>query len=73
MGKCAPNGSLLAKRLHIFNIMVGEVTEFLHHFLLGVGIFIGTDVHNLTTEHRVLALQILLEETIHKLVGLGIE
>ena len=73
MSKCAPNGSLLAKRLHIFNIMVGEVAEFLHHLLLGVGILIGSDVHYLTTEHGVLALQILLEEPIHKLVGLGIE
>ena len=53
--------------------MVGKVAEFLHHFLLGVGIFIGSDVHYLTTEHGVLALQILLEEPIHKLVGLGIE
>ena len=73
MSKCAPNGSLLAKRLHIFNIMVGEIAEFLHHLLLGVGILIGSDVHYLTTEHGVLALQILLEEPIHKLVGLGIE
>ena len=73
VSKCAPNGSLLAKRLYIFNIMVGEVAEFLHHLLLGVGILIGTDVHYLTTEHGVLALQILLEEPIHKLVGLGIE
>ena len=73
MSKCAPNGCLLAKRLHIFNIMVGEITEFLHHLLLGVGILIGSDMHYLAPEHGVLALQILLEEPIHKLVGLGIE
>ena len=73
MSKCAPNGSLLAKRLYIFNIMVGEIAEFLHYLLLGVGILIGSDVHYLTTEHGFFALQILLEESIHKLVGLGIE
>ena len=73
MSKCSPNSSLLAKRLYIFNIVVGEVAELLNHILLCVRIFVGTNVNHLTTEHWILTLKILFEQAINKLIGLRIE
>ena len=73
MSKRSPKSSLLAERLYIFNIAVGEVAELLYHFLLRIRVFVGTDVHHLATAYGVLALKILLEESVDKLICLGIE
>ena len=72
MSQSAPNARLFAKLFYIFDVVIGKGTELFYHLLVLVGIFIGTDIHPLTTEHRIFAFEIFLEQTIHKLIGFGI-
>ncbi|EJX10632.1 hypothetical protein EVA_00808 [gut metagenome] len=68
-----PNNSLLAEAFYKTDVVVGKFAELLYHFLLGIGIFVGTDVYTLATEDRFLAAEVFAEEAVDKFVGLGIE
>ena len=41
--------------------MVGEGAELLYHFLVLVGVFVGTDIYPLVAEHRIIAFEIFFE------------
>ena len=73
MSERTPHNSLLTVAFNKADVVVGELTEFLHHFALGVGVFVGAYVHTLATEHRLLALKIFLVEVIHEGVSSRIE
>ena len=69
----APEHGLLAKALYIFNIVVGEGAELLHHLFLGIAVLVGADVHALAAENGLLAFEVFAEQAIDEGIGLGLE
>ena len=72
VGEASPEHGSLAIALHQGDVAVGEVAEFLHKLLCGIAVFVGSDVHVTGAEHGVLTGEILLEQSVDKLVGLRV-
>ena len=64
---------MLAEALDVANVVIGESTELLNHFFLGIGILVRTDVHALAAENGVRAFEIFLEESVEEGVSFRIE
>ena len=72
MGERTPHASFLAVALHIFNKVVGQGTELLHHCRIGIIILIGADMHPLANKHRLVALKVFTPQAVKKLCSLWI-
>ena len=73
MCKGSPHPRLLAKTLYKAKVMIREGTEFFHHFLVFVRVFVSTDMYVLAHKYRVVSLKILGKERIKEGVDIGIE
>ena len=75
LGVCqrTPYHSLFAEAFYKLDVVVGEFAEFFYHLLVTIAIFVGTNIHALATEYRILAFEVFAEYAIDEGVGLGVE
>ena len=73
MSESAPYHGLFAKAFYQPDIMVGESPEFFYYLFLGIRVFVGTDMHTLAHEYRVVTFQVFFEQIVCKLIGFRFE
>ena len=73
MSEGTPYHSLLAERLYEADVAVGKGAELLYHGLLGVGVFVSSDVYLLAHEYGILTLEVLGEEGVEEGVEVVVE
>ena len=73
MSQGSPYTCLLTETFYITDIPVCKGPELFYDIFLFIGIFIGTNVYTRTTENRLIAFQVFLEQSIHESISFGIE
>ena len=69
----SPDTSLLAETFHKTDIVIGESTEFLHHILLFIGIFVRSNMDTFAGKDGITSFQVLAEKSIHELISFRFE